>query len=325
MYTTPIRPYELYHHGILGMHWGIRRFQNKDGSLKPAGESRYGVDEKSNNKSEKSSSGNRTSQSASVKKRGKLTPEQKSKIRKVLIAAGAITVASLAAYAIHRKVARDFIGAELKKGTTLQRMSLEGTSLHDQFYAAFGKHDMNRYEKGMSYHFANRGKDAMNKMTLNASKNIKAPSNHEAKKIFNDLAKSDSTFREHLKTNFINNYDQFNRDLAGPRNQELKKRFSEALKSKGYNAIIDVNDQKYSGYSANKPLIIFDKTAAAISKIEKVPIDKAVGNKEINKAGMEILLKDQAVPLGIALGTIGTANVAMEESIYQSKKRKQKK
>ncbi len=28
---------ELYHHGILGMHWGIRRFQNKDGSYTEAG------------------------------------------------------------------------------------------------------------------------------------------------------------------------------------------------------------------------------------------------------------------------------------------------
>lgn len=33
--------YELYHHGILGMHWGIRRFQNKDGSLTAAGRKRY--------------------------------------------------------------------------------------------------------------------------------------------------------------------------------------------------------------------------------------------------------------------------------------------
>lgn len=31
----------LEHHGILGMKWGIRRFQNPDGSLTPAGEERY--------------------------------------------------------------------------------------------------------------------------------------------------------------------------------------------------------------------------------------------------------------------------------------------
>ena len=33
---------ELYHHGILGQKWGVRRFQNKDGSLTSAGKKRAG-------------------------------------------------------------------------------------------------------------------------------------------------------------------------------------------------------------------------------------------------------------------------------------------
>lgn len=34
---------ELYHHGILGQKWGVRRFQNKDGSLTSSGRKRRGL------------------------------------------------------------------------------------------------------------------------------------------------------------------------------------------------------------------------------------------------------------------------------------------
>lgn len=35
---------ELYHWGIKGMKWGVRRFQYKDGTLTPAGRKRYSED-----------------------------------------------------------------------------------------------------------------------------------------------------------------------------------------------------------------------------------------------------------------------------------------
>ena len=34
----------LYHWGVRGMRWGIRRYQNKDGSLTPAGKKRYNAE-----------------------------------------------------------------------------------------------------------------------------------------------------------------------------------------------------------------------------------------------------------------------------------------
>lgn len=39
---------ELYHHGIKGQRWGIRRYQNEDGSLTALGKMRYGISEARN-------------------------------------------------------------------------------------------------------------------------------------------------------------------------------------------------------------------------------------------------------------------------------------
>lgn len=52
-------PNELRHFGIKGMKWGVRRYQNKDGSLTTAGQKRYERDQRENAGKKK---GNRVAQ-----------------------------------------------------------------------------------------------------------------------------------------------------------------------------------------------------------------------------------------------------------------------
>ena len=65
---------DLRHHGIKGMKWGVRRYQNKDGSLTPAGKKRYDESDEEREKREK---------------------KEKSKKTKAKVATAAITTAAV--------------------------------------------------------------------------------------------------------------------------------------------------------------------------------------------------------------------------------------
>lgn len=79
MDVLTIEEAELYHHGIKGMRWGIRRYQNPDGSLTPAGKKRYMQDAKFRYKwakmKEKDAAKKKAAEESEAKKNE--TPEQR--------------------------------------------------------------------------------------------------------------------------------------------------------------------------------------------------------------------------------------------------------
>lgn len=113
----------LEHHGIKGMKWGVRRYQNYDGSLTSAGKRRQGIiSDKKDPYMEKYgelSTQHRINQKMHEQSRS-LTSAEKKKIAKVGIGVG-IATASAAAYYVHKhpekigKVMSQFKGAKVSE------------------------------------------------------------------------------------------------------------------------------------------------------------------------------------------------------------------
>lgn len=98
VYTQPYRSDELYHFGIKGMHWGIRRYQNPDGTWKNAGKNRHAAQvKKSESGAERSTD---MGEKDAPKKSGfHLSDKQKASIKKGLTIAG-VALAAYGAYKI---------------------------------------------------------------------------------------------------------------------------------------------------------------------------------------------------------------------------------
>ena len=85
----------LAHHGIKGQRWGVRRFQNADGTRTAAGKARE------RNGEQGSASAAKKTESSDGQKRG-LTDAQKATLKKVAIAGAAAAAIGLAAYGAYK-------------------------------------------------------------------------------------------------------------------------------------------------------------------------------------------------------------------------------
>ena len=208
---TCTRQGELYHHGIKGQKWGVRRFQNKDGSLTPAGKKRYDepnvgrkTKEAKTYKIPKNKSLHRLQLEEKYMKNG-MSREQaeqaaakRIRTEKFVAAAAGVTVASAVAYAKYKGYTSDKIIKENSDFQRIMRLDPNAELRKDsRLYATIDKKDKVLYKGMFADHLTKMKSDNENvyDITVRNRKEIRIASEKRARDTFVNLFKNDKDFK----------------------------------------------------------------------------------------------------------------------------------
>jgi hypothetical protein len=308
------------HFGIKGMKWGVRRYQNNDGSLTSAGKSRY--NKKSDHQLKLEA---KYQQKGKTKEEAEAAAKKRVKIEKTIAASAGIALGAAATVALIKKYkgyADDIIVGT--KDQPIYRMELMNDAKdHDMsgaIYGVYKKKDTPQYFGVLAKLRNTQAKNTHEILSLFGDKidpkdvknahamkivydsGVKMASTKNSRKIFKNLMKNDPTFARNVyrmsksvpfDPNTRDEYDRFVRDLAGTglegtgRNSEAAKQFFGELSKHGYGAIHDSNDAKFSGYGAKSAGIFFKDgynwTAKKLSD-QEIEDNAKIGQKIIDRS-----------------------------------------
>jgi hypothetical protein len=318
----------MYHHGIKGQKWGVRRYQYADGSLTPAGQKRYNG---SYNKNESS----------------RVTRIMNTKVKEVV---------NVTRYKV---TGRQYIDSYLKQGTTFSRIQTSEQFEKFAFYATYKNKDSDKYlglfgknlrtraesdakaaekQSNATGDIADINKAAelrerannikVYQLKIDSVNKLKVPSDENAAHITANLLK-EKDFKENVVASIIDSkekmkrpqqqllfkqaqnalrkdpnkmsyservavYKALNLSLVNHNPQEIaaQDRFYGELKKKGYNALLDYNDKSYSSYHAKRPMIVFDTDSVKLRSITET--NPKVVDKLYRKYNTERVLKESA-------------------------------
>lgn len=326
---------ELYHHGVKGQKWGVRRYQYADGSLTPAGRKRY--------QNGSSSYGDKVSNILGTK------------------------VKDVVNTARFKVTGKQYVDSYLKKGTSFARIQTSPEFEKFAFYATYKKKDQDKYLGLFGKNLTDRANAAAKaaekkakdtgkeedileakalrdksdnmkvyQLRLDSTKKLRVPSDENASDITWNLLKKDSEFKSNLSASIQDSkekmkrptqqilfnqaqralqrdpskmtssekvavYKAFNLSLTNHNQQEIaaQNRFYGEMKKKGYNALLDYNDREYSSYHAKRPMIVFDVNSVRLQSVAET--NPAVINKLYKKYNAERIRKEvTANSIGLA-------------------------
>lgn len=294
--------YELYHHGIKGQKWGIRRFQKKDGSLTPAGKKRYSDDKSDQNQTRYDKLYGQYKILGYSDDEARQTAKGRIKTERILKIMGGVAVAGLVAYGTYRYY-DNHADRYIAPGKHIQTVHMGDASDRlksgNPFYATYTKRDNTIYSSRVFSHF----KDSSNVTRFYTKDGIKVASEATGKKVFEDLVKTNPEVADYAsKISHIRGkkkgYQQFNYSLVLRNDSETSKQlglsgvdhdkihsiFYNRLKELGYGGVIDINDSKVEGFTWN-PVIVFDDSHKHIVSSTKATPEQ-LGDKQLLKGAL---------------------------------------